>query len=141
MESLIDIKIRSRRALHDRLKRTAYLYRLGSGMKVIGVRTNTEPTGMGDVKGTSFVYAERRDVEPTLIFLAEQHQPLNGDIVMLSPTEGYRVEAPDPPYNITISAMAARLGPKDLALYKAPPDAVVYSASRGLLPTSSVSVV
>lgn len=107
--------------------------------KPADVRVHTEFAAHGDVKGTSFVYAERRESEDRLIFLAEQHEPERGDVVIISATEGYKVEAPDPRYNITIAAVVVAMKPSEIAKYPKPPGPVVYGLATGLLGRSAAT--
>lgn len=137
--SLREIKEQARRDLHNGLKVTAYCYRGGSRKSFIvaDVRVHNDWGALGDVKGTSFVYAERRDTKKQeLIFLAEQFQPKNQDIVIISPMEGYMVDDDDPQYNITIRAGVVSITAEKIASYLAPPSAGVYSAMRGFLLTA-----
>ena len=131
-------KERARLDLHAAMGVEAFCvpHRLGMPKPVV-VRAHTEFKALGDVKGTSFVYAERRDETPRVIFLASEHEPERGDVVMISSKEGYLVEATDPVYNVTITAFVRPLLPKELLLYPAPPAVPVYSATAGLLPASN----
>jgi hypothetical protein len=141
--SLREIKEQARRDLHNELKVTAYCYRAGSRVfTVADIRVHNDWGALGDVKGTSFVYAERRDTKKQeLIFLAEQFQPKNQDVIMVGPEEGYMVDDVDPTYNITIRAGVISLPANRMADYIAPPIEGVYSAMRGFLLTSQIDVV
>lgn len=108
-------------------------------VKVVNVRPQTEWGQIGDVAGTSLIYAERQDTKKSrIVFLLEDgHAPANGDIVMIAPDEGWKVDNTEPVYNVTQAAQVVRLAAKELELYKAPPALVVYSAAWGLLPVGS----
>jgi len=139
-----EAKLQARRDLHEGLQDAAYLYMSGNAagpIKLVYVRSLTEWGALGDVKGTSLVYAERNDTRKSqIIFLVEQHTPERGDVVAIAPGDVWRVDNVEPVYNITQAANVARLGPKEQALYKSPPEAVVYSAAWGLLPTAAIEV-
>ena len=137
------LKLKARQDLHRGLQDDAFCYMSGGRVfKVVHVRSLTEWGALGDVKGTSFIYAERNDTKKSqIIFLIEEHMPERGDIVMIAADEGWRVENTEPVYNVTQAANVVRLGAKELAQYKAPPDFAAYSAARGLLPTASGVVV
>lgn len=137
---LRDIKLAARQALHEAMQVPGYCYPVKGGFKTVDVRVHTEFAGLGDVKGTSFVYAERRDEQDKLIFLASQHQPLRGDVIVISAIEGYRVDNEDPIYNVTIAAAVVPMTAKELLAYVAPPSEGVYSASRGFLPSAAAEV-
>ena len=133
-------KLKARRDLHRGLQVAAFVYVTGrkNVVKVVNVRPQTEWGQLGDVKGTSLVYAERQDTKDSrIIFLVEEHTPNNGDIVMIAPGEGWKVDNTEPVYNVTQAAQVVRLGPKELSQYPAPPTVVVYSAAMGYLPEGS----
>jgi hypothetical protein len=135
-----ELKLQARRDLHRGLQVPAYLYVAGrtNRIKVVNVRPQTEWGQIGDVAGTSLIYAERQDTKKSrVVFLVEEHTPRNGDVVMISPEEGWKVDNVEPVYNVTQAAQVVRLAEKELALYKAPPALVVYSAMEGFLPLGS----
>lgn len=138
--ALRDIKLAARAALHQAMQVPGYCYPAKGGFVAVDVRVHTEYAALGDVKGTSFVYAERRDTQDRLIFLAAQHRPARGDVVIISPTEGYRVDNVDPAYNITVATMVVALTAKELINYTAPPAAGVYTPASGLLPISAIAL-
>lgn len=138
--ALRDIKLAARKALHEAMQVPGYCYPVKGGLRVVDVRVHTEYAALGDVKGTSFVYAERRDTQDKLIFLAAQHRPARGDVVIISPDEGYRVDNVDPAYNITVTAMVVALTAKEMIGYVAPPAPAVYSPATGLLPTATAEL-
>lgn len=135
-------KERARLALHKAMEVEAFCTPVRLGFpKPVKVRVHTEFKALGDVKGTSFVYAERRDESPRVIFLASEHEPERGDVVMISSKEGYVVESSDPVYNVTITSFVRPLLPAERHLYAAPPAFPVYSAGAGLLPISTIETV
>lgn len=131
-----EAKLQARRDLHDALHDVAYVYPSGSRrFKVCRVRAHTEWGALGDVKGTSFVFAERLDTTKSqMIFLVEEHMPERGDTIAITPTEVWRVEAVDPVYNITQAAKVARVGEKEAATFLPATSFGAYTALRGLLP-------
>jgi hypothetical protein len=133
------IKLKARQDLHAGLHDVAFCYLSGGRVfKVVRVRSLTEWGALGDVKGTSLVYAERNDTKKSqIIFQVSEHMPERGDIVMIAADEGWRVDNVEPVYNVTQAANVTRLGAKELLQYKAPPAIAAYSAARGLLPTAA----
>lgn len=132
------IKLKARRDLHRAMQRTAYCFLgVASGrFRVVNVRVHNDWSALGDVAGTSLIYAERREgTKQQIIFLAEERRPHRGDMVILSEIEGYRVDDVDPQYNLTIRTGVVSLSPAELAMFKAPPDQIMYMDSMGYLPT------
>lgn len=125
--SFRDKKVAMRERLHGLMQSLAFLYPEGltdNDPEIVSVRVHTQIAQEGDIKGTSFAYAEKLSEEPRLVFLAREHVPRRGDIVMLSPVEGYRVDATEPQDTITISAKVVRLSKTECEDYDAPPGAV-----------------
>ena len=140
--SIYEIKLAARAALHEAMQRPGFCYSEDGSFRTVDVRVHTEYGALGDVKGTSFIYAERRDVKDAkLIFLNDHYRPRNGDVVMLTPEEGYRVSSVDPPYNITTQANVAPLSKKELPLFEAPPALVVYTPMSGYLAISEIDAL
>lgn len=140
--SIYDIKLEARAALHEAMQRPGFCYSEDGSFRVVDVRVHTEYGALGDVKGTSFIYAEMRDVvKAKLIFLNAQYRPQRGDVVMLTSVEGYRVDNVDPPYNITTDGMVSPLPKKELPLYVAPPSLAVYSPMAGYLPVTAAAAI
>ena len=138
-----EAKLQARRDLHEGLQDAAYLYYSGNTgkLKVVYVRSHTEWGALGDVAGTSLIYAERNDTRKSqIIFLVEQHMPERGDVVAIGPGDIWRIDNIEPVYNITVAANVTRLTSKEGALYKVPPQAAAYSAVDGLLPFCEVEV-
>jgi hypothetical protein len=119
--SIRDTRDEMRRALHDALAVPAlyvvetetpgeYEVVPAAGADgVITVRLHTSKTTMGEVKGTSFDYAERLDIVPYIIFLASQVTPEHNVIVSIEPGEAWRVDAVEPRDGITITATVKRI--------------------------------
>lgn len=137
-----EAKLQARRDLHEGLQDAAYLYLSGNTgkFKVVYVRSLTEWGALGDVKGTSLVYAERNDTRKSqIIFLIDQHIPERGDVVAIAHGgECWRVDNVEPVYNITVAANVTRLTAKEEILYKVPPAVAAYSEAIGYLPTAEI---
>lgn len=74
------------------------------------VRLHTSMNAIGDAKGTNFHYAERAEIDPSLIFLiAEISAPQRNAIVSFVTGEAYRVDHVEPRDGITIKCAALRL--------------------------------
>jgi hypothetical protein len=141
MPSLDAIKLKARRDLHKALQRPAFCYFKSHNYYraiPITVRTHNNWGALGDVAGTSIIYAERRDVvKQELIFLAEERVPENGDVIMVTPVEGYIIDDVDPTYNITVRAGVISLPAERLKLFPAPPGVIMYMDVYGYLGVGS----
>lgn len=120
MRSFRDMVRHSRRDLHSRMSREAiYVYGDGANRVEIActVRVHDNLNQLGDLKGTSFQYAERYEVVPLIRFRrSDVPTPERGAFVMLSADEGYALENVLPPDDEFISAEATRLTrPNDFA--------------------------
>lgn len=73
------------------------------------VRVHTAFKALGDVKGTSYAYAEREDTVPKIIFMRDQVVPRRQGVVSVEPGEAYRIDASEPPDDLTIMARAVRI--------------------------------
>lgn len=138
LPGLRELKARARMDLHQAMQVPCFCIPVRTGLaKPVDVRVHTEFAAHGDVKGTSFVYAERRESEDQIIFLAAQHQPDRGDVVIVSAQEGYKIDNVDPQYNITIRATVVAMKPAEIAKYPKPPGPAVYGIVSGLLGRSA----
>lgn len=130
--SLRDIKRAARLDLHNAMQVKAYYYAPGSDWpQIVQCRTHYEFGALGDVKGTSFGYAEVREKQPYLIFMLEPtaDQPVIIDpdrnaVVMVSPTEGYQIDNLDSRDFITRKAYCITLNERQLGEHLAPPAVV-----------------
>ena len=114
---------RSRRKLHEAMALPAFYYRDGSADEdplSVTVRPSTEFGALGDIKGTSFAYAEKESQDLELIFWAEQIIPRKNAVVMLREKEGFRINTVKPRYGQTITVRVVRLGTDDADLYDYP---------------------
>lgn len=75
---------------------------------------------LGDLKGTNFSYAEQEAFVPTLLFWRTQQEPARNAVVIVSATEGYRVDHTRPEDGLTRHAEVKFLTPDELLLYAAP---------------------
>jgi len=118
------VKNRARGLLHDRMKVEAWFYPDGPASipELFHARVNSKDEAVGDLQGTSLGYAERRETIPKLIFLASEHRPERGNVYIIGPEEGYRVDTVDPIDGITVTAQCVRLGKSEIAAYTLPGD-------------------
>lgn len=127
--SLRDIKRAARLDLHRGMQVKAFYYPPDEDWpQIVQCRTHYQFGALGDVKGTSFGYAETREQRPYLIFMLEPtpEQPIVVDpdrnaLVMVSPTEGYRIDDVDPRDFITRKAYCVPLPDRQLGDRLAPP--------------------
>jgi hypothetical protein len=96
---LREIKAAARAALHEQMKVPAYYYAAGAGDPVsCYIRVHTKLNQMqGDLKGTSFSYAETEQHVPKLLFWVTELSDAGitlarGDVLMVSASEGYKLD-------------------------------------------------
>jgi len=120
--SLRAIRESARRDLHDTMKVAAYFYAPGVPDYVpCNVRVHGKAEKLGDLKGTSFSYAETQERVTKLVFWdAEGVLPVVKAVVMVSATEGYRVGVVEPSDGLVTKAQVAELRPSELANYDHP---------------------
>ena len=112
---LREIKDAARRDLHEQMK-VAALY-LDDPTDLVGfppvpctVRVHTMQAPLGEVKGTSFDYAERHEAIPRIVFLWDEvPEPSNGSVVTIKDPatllkEAYRIDNRHPRDGITVTA-------------------------------------
>lgn len=117
----------------------AFYYGPLDGMvaRAINVRVHTKFDALGDVKGTSFGYAERIETVPKLVFLREEIEPVLHAVIVISAEEGYRVNVIEPPDGITRSAKVTVLTAGDLARYISPDEGLPVAGQSAIpRPTS-----
>ena len=117
-----ETKQKSRRDLHNRMKVSVNYYAGGVGSPLlIYVRIHNKSINQGDQAGTSLGYAEVREDAPRVIFdKLEVAAPSRKDVVIVSATEGYRINNVDPADGEFQVATANQLSAADLAGYAAP---------------------
>ena len=115
---LREIKDAARRSLHQAMQVPAYYIEdidLPSDPVPCTVRVHTKQAPLGEVKGTSFDYAERHENLPRIIFLIDEvPAPRNLSAVTITDPatgvqEAYRVDNREPPDGITVSAMVTQM--------------------------------
>lgn len=105
-----DIKRSARQDLHLHLSVPAVLVTSGADPFLCTVRIQNSFAALGDLKGTSFHYAEREEISPKAIFLrSEVPNPKRGDIISVEVGEAYRIDSVLPPDDITVAANILRL--------------------------------
>lgn len=114
MAGFRDIKRAARQALHRVLQIPA-LYILDPADLVnnpavpVAVRLHISFNALGDVKGTSFSYAERHELGPRIIFLKSEVTPVRGAVVSIESGEAYRIDNVLPPDDFTVTAEVAAM--------------------------------
>lgn len=131
--TLRDIKKRARQDLHLAMRVLAYCYHPVTGWpEQIHVRVHSKIDALGDVKGTSFGYAEKIETIPRLVYERAEHEPVKHEVVVISPEEGYRVAVIETPDFITRKAQVTVLTAGDLARYMSPEDGLPLFGSAML---------
>lgn len=117
-----ELKAKARRDLHEKLRVPALYYAPGTSVGVpCSVRVHTKLNKQqGDLAGTNFSYAEQEEHIPAVLFWLSEIDPDNKAVVMISETEGYRVNHTRQPDGLTITAEVAQLTRAELAAYAAP---------------------
>lgn len=116
-----DIKSDARRAVHENMHLPALYIEPGFPAKDITVRLHTKFLQLGDMKGTSFSFAEKEEVKPKIIFLVEEvPAPVRNAIVSIAPGEAYRIDHTLKPDGLTVTAEVLRLSETEAALLPIP---------------------
>lgn len=140
MVSIDAIRQKARTALHHAMERPAFYYDPKTLLPYpVTIRVHIKQEAKGDVQGTSFRYAERREESPKVIFLREELvalgvTPARLGVVMLSAEEGYRLDNDEPKYFQTKTWFVAPLSDGELTEYRSPQDGIV-GIGRVDLPT------
>jgi len=115
MRSKRDIIRRARRDVQQHLRVPAlYLATLASRPIPCFVRVHTSNAALGDMKGTSFSYAERIEFTPSvLIWREEVAAPVRGAIISVEPGEAYKIDHVSPPDDLTIKATVVALSARE----------------------------
>lgn len=111
MVSIRDIKRRARRDVHKHL-RVPVLYLESRNARPVKcfMRIHTSNQALGDMKGTSFSYAERTEFTPSIIIdRTEIARPMRGAIISVEPGEAYRIDHVEPADGETIKATVVPL--------------------------------
>lgn len=83
---------------------------------------------VGDLAGTNFSYAEQQETPPQIVFWRAEIEPVNLAVVMISSTEGYRVDHVHPADGPTRIGEVSPLRQAELALFASPAPGTVYAA-------------
>lgn len=113
---------RSMKQKFDHMGRTALYFTnpAASNPKKIKVIVTDRFTAAGDMKGTSFNYAEIEEVAPTIEFLRSEVEPARNAYVSITKDLGYRIDVSKPSEEITVTAKAVRLRPEELRNFPIP---------------------
>lgn len=99
-----EIKQGARQQLHDTMK-TPALYLDDADEIALTVRVHTQWKALGELKGTSFDYAELESIVPQIIFMRAQiESPVRNARVIISAEEGYFIDHTLPPDGISVTA-------------------------------------
>ena len=110
--SFFEQKRRARKHLHRGLSRPAYYFPDPDNTddwQEIHVRVHYKFNALGDMKGTSFDFAEKQEVIPRIIFDNSEIAPQNHAVVCLLAGEAYQVDNVLPPDDFTTTAEAPRM--------------------------------
>ena len=116
-------KLRAREALHRELSMPAFYFQNSDPSEEplsINVRVHSKWEALGDMPGTSYDYAERREEIPKIVFDLREVTPRRNAVVVVSEAEGYAVDHYDPSDDFTTTAAVKRLSNSEVANYPAP---------------------
>jgi hypothetical protein len=116
MAGFRDILRRGRRDVHQHMHVAALYIVEGAEPLPCTVRVHNKFLALGDMKGTSFDYAEREDITPKLILWREEiPQPQRNAIISVEAGEAYQIDHIAPPDDLTITATVIRMSADDAA--------------------------
>jgi len=114
---LREIKAQARGDLH-RAMRVPMVYLAPNGDEHRGYfcRIHSQNKALGDMQGTSLNYAERTEVVPRVLFWIDQMPPVSArGRVVISKTEGWRLNNADPRDGATVTWQATPIPVAELA--------------------------
>lgn len=122
MRSFRDIKRQARSDVHRELRVAALYLESPSATPVpCFVRVMTKFAALGDMKGTSFNYAERIDQTPRLILWCEElPEPKRNAIISVEPGEAYQIDNIEPADGQTITVLVVAMDPADIVSLPVP---------------------
>ena len=128
MADIRSIRAKHRGRLHEAMKVPANYYAVGSSTPIpCTVRVHDARRLVGDVKGTSFDFAERHEDTPTVIFLIEEFDDFDvvrrGGVVSVAADLAYEIDNVKPRDGITRTANCIILSESDAATYDPPEEA------------------
>jgi len=116
MASWRSIRRQARRDLHKTMRVPAFYYAPGGGaVAPCTVRVWQGFTYLGDMKGTSFDYAEYGDNTPRIITMDSEIIPERLGVFSVEPGEAYRVDRREPKDDITSISHVVRLDKDEAA--------------------------
>lgn len=117
MPGFRDILRRGRRDVHKHLHVAAlYIESADAEPVPCTVRVHKHFAALGDMKGTSFDYAEREEVTPKLILWREElPEPRRNAIISVEAGEAYMIDHIGEPDDLTITATVTRMSQSDAA--------------------------
>lgn len=93
-------------------------------VKEITVRVHDKFIAFGDLKGTTFNYAEMEDNSPRVIFMRSEVEPARNHVVSVEAGVALRVDSLMAPDDITVTARCARLHASEAAGLPVPGDLI-----------------
>ena len=119
-DSFRDLKAEARTVLHGRFEVSAKCFRGGINGTITDVelRVHTNQIVTGDLPETGYPFAERVEQDPRLVFLVEQHSPLQGDVYSISEIEAYEVQTVEIPEGVTVTVGCKQLTRKEAGTWR-----------------------
>lgn len=124
-----EIKAKARGDLHRLMRVSALYYGPGNvGAVACNVRVHTKLNKQqGDLAGTNFSYAEQEEHIPAVLFWRSEVDPVNKTVVMISQTEGYRINHVRQADGLTVLAEVVALTNAELGRYEWPEGAISFN--------------
>lgn len=120
----------ARRQLHNYMSVPALYFKPGLPARAITVRVHDKFLANGDLKGTSFHYAEIEDDAPRLVFMRSEVDPERGYYVSVEPGVAYFVDTPMAPDDITRTARCQRVSESQASGFPLPTARYAYGTLR-----------
>lgn len=116
-----DIKRDKSRDVHTHMQVPALYIEPGQPPRCVSVRLHTKYEKLGDMRGTSFSFAEKQEVSPRIIFMCDEvPNPVRNAIVSLAIGEAYRIDNTLKPDGEFVTAEVLRVSDAEAAMLPVP---------------------
>lgn len=130
METISEIRERSRKSLHEFMGRPVHYYADPDApsptYEAVKAREHSKIERAGDLAGTNLSYAEVHDRREAVRFwMEEMPNPVRNALVIFSPTVGYFINNVLPDDGLTVDCEVTRAEQSDLVGFTAPDGTVI----------------
>ena len=110
------IRQKARKDIHTALSRRANYYVAGNALpQIVTVRISNEFAQEGDLKGTTFNYAQRQSVNPVALFMLDECCPSSKNYLVVETGEAYFTGSVRPRHGQTVEVELAVMLPEMVA--------------------------